>query len=275
MNKEKLTVATQDVAAWERAEVQRSAQEATSTPDEELLVPASELARYAAPAAETSFPLEYAYHLLGDVRGQMVLDYGCGHGENTLLLLQRGARVLAMDLSHSLAKLAQRRLEMNGVSGAVQFMAASAHAVPLPSESVDVVFGIAILHHLDLELAASEVYRVLRPGGRAIFQEPVRSSRAMRGVRSLFSYQQEDVSPYERPLTDPELSDFSRCFEVRHKRAFQLPHVRLGHVLKINRERLFELYALDSRILRRFPMLSHYAAVRVVELRKPDATARN
>ena len=48
----------------------------------------------------------------------------------------------------------------------------------MPDASVDVVFGIAILHHLDLPQAAREVWRILKPGGRAIFQEPVRNLEA-------------------------------------------------------------------------------------------------
>jgi ubiquinone/menaquinone biosynthesis C-methylase UbiE len=51
-------------------------------------------------------------------------------------------------------------LAVNGVD--VEFIVGSAHDVPLPDESVDVVFGIAILHHLDLKLAARELRRVLR-----------------------------------------------------------------------------------------------------------------
>ena len=42
------------------------------------------------------------------------------------------------------------------------------HELPLEDESVDVVFGMAILHHLDLQLASDEVFRVLKKGGRVV-----------------------------------------------------------------------------------------------------------
>jgi ubiquinone/menaquinone biosynthesis C-methylase UbiE len=77
--------------------------------------------------------------------------------------------VWALDISEDLIRLAQRRLAVNGRAGTAQFIVASAHELPFPDASIDVVFGIAILHHLDLKLVSREVLRVLRPGGRAIF----------------------------------------------------------------------------------------------------------
>ena len=43
--------------------------------------------------------------------------------------------------------------------------------------------------------------RVLKPGGRAVFKEPVRASRLLRLARAFVPYRRSDVSPFERPLT--------------------------------------------------------------------------
>ena len=110
-----------------------------------------------------------------------------------------------IDISEDLLRLARRRLSVSGRDGGATFIAGSAHDMPFPDNSIDVVFGIAILHHLDLDLVSREVRRVLKPGGRAIFQEPVRNSPIVRFVRSLIPYRAPDISPYERPLTDEEL----------------------------------------------------------------------
>ena len=42
-----------------------------------------------------------------------------------------------------------------------------------PDDHFDLVYGSAILHHLDLRAACREIARVLRPGGRAVFLEPL------------------------------------------------------------------------------------------------------
>jgi SAM-dependent methyltransferase len=253
---------------WERAEIERSDVEASLSSDRSLVVSQRTWTRYASPPADTAYPLEYAYHQLGDVTGKTVLDFGCGSGANTVLLANRGARVFAVDISESLLRLAGRRLEVNGLTGAATFIAASAHDLPLPSNSIDVVFGIAILHHLDLALVSREVHRVLRPGGRAIFQEPVRNSAALRLIRRLIPYHAPDVSPYERPLFDRELNAFAAPFRECTTRAFALPHVRVGELLPGWRRNPEALYRTDKAMLSAVPALARYASIRVLTLTK-------
>src|SRR5512145_506305 len=127
---------------WERAEIERSSVEATLTTDATLRVGARTLARYQRPPADTAYPLEFAYHLLGDVAGLRIVDFGCGSGANTVLLANRGAHVWGVDISEDLIRLARRRLEVNGRAGTAEFIVASAHDLPFPDGSIDIVFGI-------------------------------------------------------------------------------------------------------------------------------------
>lgn len=263
-----MAIAQTPMRTWERAEIERSSVEAALTPDAALKSSKRTLARYQRPPARTPYPLEYCYHLLGDVEGQRVVDFGCGSGANSLLLAGRGARVWAVDISEELVRLGQRRLAVNGRGGGAQFIVGSAHDLPLPANSVDVVFGIAILHHLDLALVAKEVHRVLKPGGRAIFQEPVRNSALVRFVRRLIPYRAPDISPYERPLTDGELAAFSAPFGAARQRAFGLPFVAAAGLLPWVRNRIDWFYRLDAWLLRRIPSLSHFAGIRVLEVTK-------
>jgi SAM-dependent methyltransferase len=149
---------------WERAEKARSAYDAAQIHDPEALASPRNVARYFAPPSDTVHPLEYAFHLLGDVRGKTILEYGCGDGSNTVLLAHRGAHVISLDLSPELIGVARARLRVHGIGSGTSFVVGSAHHVPLPDDSVDVVFGIAILHHLDLALSAGEVKRILKKG---------------------------------------------------------------------------------------------------------------
>ena len=258
----------EQIKQWEQVEIERSASEASHINAASLLNNERDMARYLDPPADTSYPLEYCYHLLGDVRGKSVLDFGCGSGENTILLARRGAIVYAMDISESLMKVARQRLAVNGSGSNVRFFCSSAYSIALADESVDVVFGIAILHHLDLALTAREVRRVLRKGGRAIFQEPVRNSKLVQRVRDMIPYQSPDVSPFERPLTDQELKDFAHGYADYKSRAFMLPDVNLAQLLPIARNFIGPLFRLDGVILRNVPALSYYATVRVIEIVK-------
>lgn len=253
---------------WERAEIERSSVEASLTSDAALRVSARVLARYERPPGNTPYPLEYAYHLLGDVRGCRIVDFGCGSGANSVQLASRGAHVWAVDISEDLIRIARRRMAVSGRAGGAQFIVGSAHDLPFPDGSIDVVFGIAILHHLDLKLVSREVLRVLKPGGRAIFQEPVRNSALIRFIRSLIPYRAPDISPYERPLTDPELRTFAAPFASMRSRAFTLPFVPLAAFVPVVKQRMDRVYRADGALLRRFPALGYYAGIRVFEVVK-------
>jgi len=253
---------------WERAEIARSTFEARHTPAARLVADESNVARYLAPPAETVYPLEYAYALLGDIRGRIVVDFGCGSGENSLLLARRGAYVVGVDISESLIELARRRLEVNGLAGRAQFVVGSAHDLPLREAAADVVLGIAILHHLDLDAASREVHRILKPGGRAIFKEPVRDSRLVRAVRRCIPYHAPDISPFERPLTTPEVERFSARFRSHTMRAFSLPFVNVVGAIPTLRAYVPAAHRLDGAALTRLPALAPFSTIRVFELRK-------
>jgi SAM-dependent methyltransferase len=253
---------------WELAEVERSHREAIETPAWALRTDERQLARYVHPPRDSAFPREYAFGLLGDIRGLTVLDFGCGNGENALPLARRGARVIGVDISDSLIRLARRRLELNRIASQAEFVVGSAHDLPIASGSVDLVVGFAVLHHLDLELASNEVFRVLKPGGRGIFQEPVRDSRLLRAARKAIPYRRHDVSPFERPLTSSDIGRFSSSFTTESVRAFSLPFVNVAQTIVPGSRYIDKLYRLDRAMLGAFPALAPLAGIRVIELSK-------
>lgn len=253
---------------WERAEIARSGVEARqkrapTTPTGRRVV-----ARYAHPPAETAYPWEYAFHLLGDVTGKTVLDLGCGDGQATTLVAMHGGTITAIDISTDLLALARDRCEVDGMGDRVTPVCASAHAVPLVTESVDVVFGMAVLHHLDLESAAAEVHRVLKPGGRAIFTEPIRNSKLLAAIRRRIPYESPDVSPFERPLTAAEIGAFAARFQSIRGREFDLPFVQLLRVCGARASWQRKASASSAALLARVPALRRFASVMVFELRK-------
>jgi len=261
---------TSNLQEWERAERERSAFEAGHLDLPDLTADPTNIARYFNPPAQSIHPLEYVFSLLGDLKGKTVLEYGCGDGTNTILLGNRGAKIISLDLSPELIEVARARVVANGLSEGVEFVVGSAHNVPLPDESVDVVVGIAILHHLDLTLAATEVKRLLKKGGTAVFQEPVRNSTLMRFVRKLIPNRSPDISPFERPLTDKELRDFSASYSSFHCRPFHtIPSSVIYHLLPFLREyTTIPSLRFDAAVLRKFPALGYYSAVKVFKVVK-------
>lgn len=245
----------------DQAEVDRSAAEASRV----ALAPV-EVERYLDPPANTPYGLEYAFYLLGDIRGLTVLDLGCGTGENLIPLIKRGARVVAMDISAELVELAGRRLQSYGMDdGTATVRVGSAYDTGLPDDSVDIVFSMALLHHLDLPKARAEIVRILRPGGRFILREPVRFSRTMNSLRKLFPAPKADISEFEHPMTRDELAIVSQGFTVLAQRSFRLPFVPLLTRFSALRK---PVWRVDRWLLQHFRGLEHFATGKVMSLRK-------
>jgi ubiquinone/menaquinone biosynthesis C-methylase UbiE len=101
--------------------------------------------------------------------GKHALELGCGTGIFLERAASTGARICAIDLSQPLLRRAGQRM---AGSPRVRFVCGNAEAMPYPDGTFDAVYGSSVLHHLDLDRALREVFRVLRPGGWAAFAEP-------------------------------------------------------------------------------------------------------
>lgn len=127
--------------------------------------------------------------LLPDVRGRRVLDAGCGPGVYSEWLVDRGAEVVAVDVSPRMVELAKQRLG----TGATIRQADLAQPLPfLDTSSFDVVLCPLVLHYMeDWNRPFAEFYRVLRPGAHLVFS-------------------------VTHPLSDYEHFESERYFETEH-----------------------------------------------------------
>lgn len=147
------------------------------------------------------------YHIVQDLYrpGARLLDFGCGWGTVTVVVARMGYEVHGFDISEANVAAGRRLAEKYGVSERVHLSVQVAEKLEYPDESFDVIAGVDILHHVDVARAMRECHRVLRPGGVAVFREPIRSPvfDAVRNwsiARRLFP---NDAS-FERHITQDE-----------------------------------------------------------------------
>jgi SAM-dependent methyltransferase len=222
--------------------------------------------------ANPTYPVfERMLALAGDVSGKTVLEYGCGEGWITTELARRGARVRAFDISPEAVVQTRQTLQNAGLSGLCDVQVMPGEALAYPDNTFDIALGFAILHHLELERALSELHRVLKPGGRALFAEPLASNPAIRLYRRLTpQYRTKDEAPIDLDNFRSQVAAFA---EFNHREHLLLATGALAlcylpGVWRVARPVQRWLMKLDDLILRAVPAAGHWAWYSIMAFRK-------
>jgi ubiquinone/menaquinone biosynthesis C-methylase UbiE len=207
---------------------------------------------------------------LGDVRGKTVLEYGCGKGDFAAWLSTLGAYVVGIDISEfNIARCNTRFGGKEPDSKSCRFYVMDAHLLQFADSSFDVVLGNGIIHHLDLPTAMKEVDRVLKPGGVALFQEPLGDNPLLKFYRHLARYHTED----ERPLSRRELAYLENEWHVLTKFSglFTMPVAILTSFLlrPFPNNWLLRLASAAEEIANRRRLLRHWNRMAVFLYQKP------
>lgn len=150
---------------------------------------------------------EYERLLLEHSRDATVLDYGCALGETALRVAPVAKAVYGIDISDVAIDTARQSAKTRGLTN-THFKAGDAHATGYADDTFDLVFGIGIIHHLDTRRSLEEVARVLKPGGLAIFREPLGCNVVINAYRS--------ITPAARTIDEHPLvrSDFAVADQI-------------------------------------------------------------
>jgi ubiquinone/menaquinone biosynthesis C-methylase UbiE len=121
-----------------------------------------------------------------------ILDLGCGTGRfSEALAVHFDAEVIGIDPSKKMLEQARRKLKDHRV----RYEPGCGEAIPLPNDSIDLIFMSMIFHHFDNPgLVARECRRVLRDGATAFLRAGTRER--------ISSYPYVDFFPESRPILE-------------------------------------------------------------------------
>ena len=116
-----------------------------------------------------------AVEMAGVRRGQRVLDLAAGTGDLTekfSRIVGPEGQVVMSDINEAMLGQGRARLVDAGVVGNLDYAIANAEALPFASDSFDcVTIGFGLRNVTNKQYALDEMFRVLRPGGRALVLE--------------------------------------------------------------------------------------------------------
>ena len=138
----------------------------------------------------------------------VVLDIGCGSGNScrTAAAVVTGGRVIGIDPTSAMIRIAKEESENCPYKNRIQFMDGSAEAVPLENSSVTTAMAINSLHHWDdIDAGLNEVKRVLLPEGHFFIADELKKDGTTHGDGLL-----ADPAQIEYLLEKTDFSSVSR-----------------------------------------------------------------
>jgi len=128
-----------------------------------------------------------------------VAEICCGHGELLTFIDRKDIRGVGIDISSNMLEFAHEKHKANKV---FIFVQGDATKLPLKDAQFDSVFMFGGIHHVpDRAALFAEVFRILRPGGRFYFREPVSDFFLWRWLRAIiYSASPALDAETERPL---------------------------------------------------------------------------
>ena len=119
--------------------------------------------------------------------GEQVLDIGCGAGVDTILAsMMTGptGNVVGVDIVPEMLQQAEKNLMMTDLKN-VSFKRTSGEKLPYPVDTFDAVISNGVINLIpDKEAALTEIFRVLKPGGRLMVADQIDSGNVQKDIRA-------------------------------------------------------------------------------------------
>jgi ubiquinone/menaquinone biosynthesis C-methylase UbiE len=144
--------------------------------------------------------------------GKRVLEIGCFNGHRTVEIASLAREVVAIDIAPRAIEITASEIKKHRCSN-VTVLLGDAEQLQFNDETMDAIFCTGVIHHVDVERSLGEIYRVLAPGGHAIFREPLAHNPLVKLYRALTP---KARTVDEHPLKASDLDVMKKLFGKAH-----------------------------------------------------------
>lgn len=187
-------------------------------------------------------------------KDSLILEVGCGTGEDGMELMKAGLKIVETDLSFGILSKARGNIGLADLHSRATFLVASGNRLPFMTGAFDGALVVATLHHAeDPKRFLSEISRCVRPGGLVVIgMEP--NSWAYYTVDPIKKMIQKILKTRSKSIADATTKGFSRrrlikLIEDNRLRIKELiPIWYLNGYLHLGLEFLYRVLRLEKRV---------------------------
>jgi ubiquinone/menaquinone biosynthesis C-methylase UbiE len=207
---------------------------------------------------------------------KQALDCCCGDGILLPDLAERYDKVIGLDISEAMLKLAAQREPREKI----ELVCGEVEHLPFADNAFDAITFRGAFHHVsDPAQSMKEVHRILRPGGQVVFFEPNGDPWIWRAARRLYYAMSHRFSSGHRSYRARELhallegaglqpTTTKRLFYLAYPFAGLLDHFKVFRFVPFHAALTRFLLAVD-RVLAMIPGIQHLGFALVVVAEKP------
>ncbi len=197
--------------------------------------------------------------------GRDILEYGCARGQRSLELSDFARDVVGIDISDVAIDAATRNARDLSIKNA-SFRVMNAEDMTFDDDTFDLVFGTGIIHHLDTRKSLSEISRVLKQDGHALFLEPLGHNPFINWYREKTP---EARTPDEHPLLKSDLEIAENLFSKVQTKTYGLTTIGSSFIDNtMFRNVIFHLTRPIDRIILSAPFVKWRAWYALIHLYK-------
>lgn len=136
-----------------------------------------------------------------------LLDYGCGVGNSLKKVMAfEPKKITGIDISEVSIEKAKKILTLDTN---IELLVDNCEKTKFENNTFDLVYGTGILHHLNINLCLKEINRILKPGGKLLFVEPLGTNPLINLYRKLTP---NSRSVDEHPLVNNDFNLIKKNF---------------------------------------------------------------
>ena len=138
-----------------------------------------------------------------------MLDYGCGIGSSIEKVIKfKPKKITGIDISEVSIKKAINKAKELEID--VEYCVDNCEKTKFKNSSFDIVYGMGILHHLQIDKCLDEIHRLLKPNGTLVFIEPLGTNPLINLYRK---FTPNSRSKDEHPLIAKDLNYINKKFD--------------------------------------------------------------